>query len=527
MAKVMVEATAEAMAKVMVEATAQAAPTATPIPPSPTPTATPIPPSPTPTATPIPPSPTPTATPESVLDARASVNPYNSLIVDIDVTLRTPAKVFVEYENRRAGRFRSRTAESADMSHHFSVARLRPLTTYSYEVFIVNEEGQSISAWQGNFKTGSLPAGLRHFETIAQGQATYPLTLKEHEEQYFSGLLVLDSQAYIVWYYESVHGVETVAQKGNGNLIYGATRLGLREITPLGEEVDRLDETCMTSAFQGQFHHEVLIRPDNRVLYLSSAIHEAAQGEVSQPQTSDIVSEWDQNKGTSRVLFDIFDFIQLADRTEDSNVSEGGFFWKGCSGAPKGVQDWTHANSLFVGHRGNVILSIRHLDQIISIAPDFQSIEWRLGGPGSDFTFSNSSDLFYHQHSAVELRNGNILLFDNGNTRPDEDGGEYSRALEIHLDFDEMSARKVWQYRHDPDLFAGCCSNVTRLPNGNTVMVFGADFVTNQCCRVFTVVEANPSGEKIFEIQMRSPQMAVQYRVYPISSINGETQIED
>ena len=88
-----------------------------------------------------------------------------------------------------------------------------------------------------------------------------------------------------------------------------------------------------------------------------------------------------------------------------------------------------------------------------------------------------------------------------------------------------MSARKVWQYRHEPDLFAACCSNVTRLGNGNTVLVFGADFAREDCCRVFTLIEADPSGEKVFEIQMRSPLMPTQYRVYPISSINGETEM--
>jgi hypothetical protein len=350
--------------------------------------------------------------------------------------------------------------------------------------------------------------------------------LKEHNDGDFMGMVVLDSQANVVWYYESSNGeVRAIGQKSNGNLIYVANLSGLREITPLGEEVNRLDETCMTSEAQGQIHHEVLIRPDNRVLYLSSAIHVKKRPFI-QPQTSDIIGEWNQKNGTSRILFDLFDFIPFSDRTSDSNVSAS-FSWKGCHGAPVDVQDWTHSNSLFVGGRGNVIMSIRHLDQIISIAPDFQSVEWRLGGPSSDFIFPNSGDQFYHQHSAVALANGNILLFDNGNSRPDAEGGEYSRALELHLDFDDMSARKVWQYRHEPDLFAACCSNVTRLGNGNTVLVFGADFAREDCCRVFTLIEADPSGEKVFEIQMRSLQMPLQYRVYPISSINGETQMID
>jgi len=82
--------------------------------------------------------------------------------------------------------------------------------------------------------------------------------LKEHNDGDFMGMVVLDSQANVVWYYESSNGeVRAIGQKSNGNLIYVANLSGLREITPLGEEVNRLDETCMTSEAQGQIHHEV------------------------------------------------------------------------------------------------------------------------------------------------------------------------------------------------------------------------------------------------------------------------------
>ena len=39
------------------------------------------------------------------------------------------------------------------------------------------------------------------------------------------------------------------------------------------------------------------------------------------------------------------------------------------------------------------------------------------------------------------LPNGHVLLFDNGNFKPEEEGGQYSRALE--LGFDTMEGRKV------------------------------------------------------------------------------------
>ena len=83
-----------------------------------------------------------------------------------------------------------------------------------------------------------------------------------------------------------------------------------------------------------------------------------------------------------------------------------------------------------MGRRGKY--SFRHADQVISLSPDFKTIEWRLGGPGSSFSFPDPSDVFHGQHGVLELPNGHLTMFDNGNYRPE---GEYSRALELELDF--------------------------------------------------------------------------------------------
>jgi arylsulfate sulfotransferase len=199
-----------------------------------------------------------------------------------------------------------------------------------------------------------------------------------------------------------------------------------------------------------------------------------------------------------------------------------GHYWKGCdishSAPSEEVQDWTHANSISIGPQGNILVSLRHLNQIISIAPDFKSIQWRLGGPGSDFSFPDPSDQFYHQHTASQLPNGNILLFDNGNTRPPEEGGMYSRALELELDFTTMETRKVWEYRHSPDRFARCCARVERLANGNTLVDFGND----DGGLTSVLVEADSQGNAVSVIEMSSLESNTQYRAYALDSINGE-----
>ena len=147
-----------------------------------------------------------------------------------------------------------------------------------------------------------------------------------------------------------------------------------------------------------------------------------------------------------------------------------------------------------------------------------------MGGPGSDFGFPDPDDRFYHQHTASLLPNGNVLLFDNGNDRPAGEGGEYSRALELELDFHTMTARKAWEFRNQPDIFSDCCSIVYRLDNGNSVILFGINS-DPVCCRPFTIIETNPSGEIIWSVDHRSPGKFSQYRIYPSDSIMGEVQV--
>jgi len=86
-----------------------------------------------------------------------------------------------------------------------------------------------------------------------------------------------------------------------------------------------------------------------------------------------------------------------------------------------------------------------------------------------------------------------------------------------------MEARKVWEYRHQPDLFSGAVCSAVRLENGNTVVDFGYDDVNDS--GIYTLVEADPEGNAVSVIEISSPGKTIQYRAYPVDSINGETRI--
>ena len=468
-----------------------------------------------------------------ITDVTSVMAPNNSLIFDFNVEVDKPARVWVEYYPAADSSIITKAplTEDSNTNHELQVMRLRPGTTYCYQVFATSSApgtGSIVSdSFPGSFTTGPLPPGLAgaSFQHVS-GQQTYDLTLFDFNDTDFTGFIAIDGNANVVWYYQHALPTFAVAQGDDHHLIFGefegAKFIEIRPDGTLVREVADTLENGVACAPAGRWHHESLLRPGERVYFLGSEMRDVEiNGEV-RTQTGDTIVLWDRDDGSISILATLFDLLDpKVDRTPASATMQG-HYWKGCdisqSAPSDDVEDWTHANSIWVGQEGNILVSLRHLNQIISIAPDFKSIQWRLGGPGSDFSFPNPSDQFYHQHTASQLPNGNILLFDNGNTRPPEEGGMYSRALELELDFTTMEARKVWEYRHSPDRFARCCSRVERLANGNTSVDFGND----DGGLTSVLVEADSQGNAVSVIEMSSLESNTQYRAYALDSINGE-----
>ena len=480
-------------------------------------------PTPTPELTPTPP---PAARP---ISAAAAVLDDNALIARVEGELDRQGHVYVEYWAEGVPRLRSRTEESEATRYTVHAVSLRAETTYSYQVFGSNRAGGTTEGPSGSFTTGPLPEVLAaaKFDVLV-GAPSHPLTFLEFRQKGYMGLAAFDGRGHVVWYYEASDEEQpyVMAQRPDGNILYiagykgGTTAKGIVEIDPLGVEQARLVDEC--SPF-GPIHHELDLMDDGRVMYLSRRVLRPGYGDPPKPQEGDTIGIWDPATGGNEIVWDIFDFISPAERTiPDSNRTlPGNPLWGGCD-RDRAVQDWSHADSLDIAPDGSILVSLRNLDQVALLEPDFGSIRWRLGGPGGQFDFPDPSDRFYHAHDATLVSGGNVLLFDNGNHRPGSEGGQYSRALELKLDMESMTARKVWEYRLEPDMFSVCCSGATRLANGNTLVLFGSNFAP-ECCRPFFIVEVDTYGDAVWAVEHTSPNKPNQYRVYPANSIMGET----
>ena len=120
--------------------------------------------------------------------------------------------------------------------------------------------------------------------------------------------------------------------------------------------------------------------------------------------------------------------------------------------------EWTHCNGVTELLDGNICISFRQTSQVIFIEKATGDVYWRFG-PGE----------LSHQHNPTQLANGNLLIFDNGEHRPQV--GTYSRVVEL----DPSSREIVWQFRGDPSLsfFSTGISGAQRLDNGNTFICDG------------------------------------------------------
>ena len=464
------------------------------------------------------PSPTPLAAP-TVVEHSAALRADNSLIVDVAVAVDRSSTVFVEYGNASAGRFTTRITDEQAKEHAIPIVRLRPMTSYDYTVFATDEYGLVSTGASGTFTTDPLPEALERLVLTVEGRPTSELILFDLQDNPDSYYVAIDQDATIVWYYRNEltdpdqnTSIRSIVQKSNYNFVYwegGPTgrrfNCCLKEITPLGELVDRL----VNNEVDKFVHHDQVILPDDKVLYIANEIIEiddtANGGDPATRVLVESLREWDQSNHVTREIWNSLDHYSTDTRGN----------WRG------DPVSWLHANSLQIGPRGNYIVSLRSLSQVISISPSGKSIEWKLGGPDSTYEFRDPGDRFYREHTATELPNGNILIFDNGQTRPEEEGGEYSRALELTLNTYELTAVKVWEYRPDPDVFAPSRSSAFRLDNGNTLI----NFETNDSDPPRLMVEVDPDGSEVWKMEIRSPSIRNSYRAYSYDSILGEKRI--
>jgi hypothetical protein len=127
-----------------------------------------------------------------------------------------------------------------------------------------------------------------------------------------------------------------------------------------------------------------------------------------------------------------------------------------------------HGNAIEVAPDGNLLISFRHLSQVVKVDRRTGNVLWRMGGRNSDFRFTNDTG-FSYQHDVRWLPNGHLTVFDNGNQHTPQ----ASRAVEYAVDEIARTATRVWEYRHTPDIYGYYMGDNRQLPDGNVWIGWG------------------------------------------------------
>ena len=399
------------------------------------------------------------------------------LVRTLQLELDRTADVAVDYwtegdPHLRAGALASRSASVV-------LTRLRPGRSYRYQVV-----GTSAS---GTFTSDTLPTDLRASLVSVTGKRTAPLVMVHlFQPTGFKGYAMLGEHDEVVWYWRTTDFPFGMTRRTNGNFVFMDKGRGLVEVAPDGSVVHELAQDFANR----EMHHDAIVSPSNTVLFIAFDDRVISGATVR----GEAIWEWSPETGAV-----------------DKRWSSWEHFTQSNEVTTRSDRELMHANALAIGPRGNVLISMHHWNQIVSITPDWRTIEWRLGGINATYPLA-AAEAFSGQHTAREIATGRVLMLDNG-----VDRGGYSRAVEYSLE--AGTVRTLWEWRSQPLNFASAVGSARRLANGNTMIAFGMPAGLAGSTGPTEVYEVNAAGTAMWHLVTRTQIM---YRAEPLTSVGTE-----
>lgn len=497
----------------------------------------------------------------------SSVSPDNTLIVKIKIKTTIPGIVYVVYGNKKVGRFLSPSTRVPAIKNTIHLARLRSTTRYNYYITLVTPEGKSYFSDCRKFTTGKLPPRITqslNFSLQGCFSPDYLIVLCINgitsPPQFFQGYIAVDFAGEIVWYYQSPEGQTPSAgdffplSSGNFLITQGHT-LGtpdtsagiyqaaqMQIINGLGEVLYRQPLVCMYNpenigvygasianfgwthcSWQDPERKDVIV---NLGLQLRDPFYDAGLAPPgTRMQLGGTIREWIPATGEQKIITTTFNLLNPL--TYRGTLSDNDYGVPvNCSGSEPGPinQDWVHSNAISrLKEKSNWIVSQRNTSSCLILDPKTFKLIAKFGvTPPSDLSFVDPDQEFHGQHDIHELDNGNILMFDDGTDRPESQGGQYGRAIEYFLDWDNKKIIKVWEFRPSKDLQCNNNGSARRLKNGHTIVDFGASNL--EVKHIFET--GRKSNTMIADLAVSTDLPDTQFTIYraiPITSILGQT----
>lgn len=181
-----------------------------------------------------------------------------------------------------------------------------------------------------------------------------------------------------------------------------------------------------------------------------------------------------------------------------------------------GGVDWTHSNS-FVWDKidGSVYLNVRNLDTIVKIDYATKNISWEVGRY-SNFTIYNKNNqivdaIMHAPHGLEKVGENRFIIFDNdlynstnNDTMQLEGALGWSRMLEFEIDEVNRTMKEIWSWTPSNQSYylPESGGDANRLPNGNTIGVFGNKAEVLNLRDPVYLTEVTPNGEIAWELMI-------------------------
>ena len=433
------------------------------------------------------------------------------------------------------------------------LCRLRPATTYEVQAFTWIETESN--ATRGHSATrparafapttfATVGSGFDwhgpqgEFALASQGDASWGVVSLAHatDDGGWTGLVMMDAAGFLVWYREfdvadgwlswdqfpETHDLAVLRLQGSGGDLCSAKAdcSSLVVVDADGAVQQSLHQRCYGDATNyNALHHEAKVWNETVVLsllakpdYYPGVELSYVDGKTVRPGylLTDKLVQWNILTDELSTLVDFAD-AGVTPREIDMVSNASNTFEvveMRCSGGSDPVEavEWSGASSVAVGVDSNFLVTFKNLNAVVSVGRGAGDIQWILSSSiGSDYAFADPVHArFYNPHSVHQGPDGNVLLVDDGDMRPNctvsraDPARErcYSRAVEYRLDADTKLAHLVWEFEFPlartptnrtaaargetnslaeielEDYYVAAGGSVARLDNGNYIVAF-------------------------------------------------------
>jgi hypothetical protein len=417
------------------------------------------------------------------INPTVEANPHNVLSAWVCWTTDQPMTSRVDFSHDGSWDFFVEDDEMVT-EHRLLVYGMRPETAYTFNAWGTDEDGTTGGGGEVSYTTPITPFGDLVTEVdvlqVNRMEPGWTLTnLLVADVLYPATAVMFDAEGYPVWYHQyggpdSRADIEVTLVDGDRpRVLFGGSlepERAVAEVDLTGEITWEGPEqpNSLDPAPDGAYHHSFRKLADGTYLGLHY--------------------EWDGNQ--------LYDVVQQFDAGGDTVWS-----WEArdLPHAESAIYPWGNAPLMDLD-AGAAYYNTRGNSALYKVDMASGDVDWVLGEEG-DFVgdFAGDPDhpqpWFAEAHGPQLQANGNILMYDNGTPQR-----AASRALELAIDEQAMTAEVVWEYPGegvDDSWFTVHMGDADRLANGNTLINVGHLVPGGSPSRIF---EVSPDGDVVWQL---------------------------